>query len=340
MCKANEGVTMNSNSKLRNLVGVLLHRLQTFLMAPASNRPLAVLRIGIGTFVLLQGLLLFSELPDLYGPHGMLQPSVTGRLNEPHTPQLHWITEPLSHLGVAPMWTITLLHIAELITACGLILGWRTRLCALSTWLIHLLFISSNDATVYGAVEFVNIALFYLVWFPSNGWMSMDLMAGRASAVPTWESRLGLRVIQLHMIVVYVSSGLHKAQGEQWWNGEAIWRAVMRTDLGLLDFQWLASVPWLAVALAWGTLVLEVGYGLFVLHPRTRRLAVWGIISLHVGIACSLSLFFFSSVMIMLNVAAWLVPAEVDAAGTFWDCGKSRAVRSIEHKRLRMALPR
>ncbi|MFT3883817.1 MAG: hypothetical protein QM703_29820 [Gemmatales bacterium] len=40
---------------------------------------------------------------------------------------------------------------------------------------------------------------------------------------PLWSATLALRLIQIHMCIVYFISGLAKLQGSTWWNGSATW---------------------------------------------------------------------------------------------------------------------
>src|SRR5262249_54241901 len=155
-----------------------------------------------------------------------------------------------------------------------------------------------------GVDYFVNIALFYCLWMPVGHAHSLDRRAGRVSGAPTPAARMGLRVLQLHLCMVYLSSALWKACGAQWWNGEAIWRALMRTDLGPWDpacFAWLAGMPWVAVLAGWGTLLVEGGYALFVWLPWARRWWALATIGLHLGIAGLMGLWSFSAVMIALT---------------------------------------
>src|SRR5262249_39233752 len=150
--------------------------------------------------------------------------------------------------------------------------GWRTRAAAALAWLTHTMLKTSGNANIYGVDEFAHIALFYCIWMPVGHALSLDLLAGRVSGAPTPGARLGVRVLQLHLCVVYVSSGIHKALGEQWWDGEAFWRSVMRPDFAQFEMGWLADVPGLAMAVCWGTLLLEVGYPLLVWPRWTRKL--------------------------------------------------------------------
>src|SRR5262249_19525909 len=160
--------------------------------------------------------------------------------------------------------------------------GWHTRVMAAVAFLAHLMLKADSQLTVYGAYEFAHIALFYCLWFPVGGAWSLDRRAGRASGEPSADARLGLRLLQAHLGVVYFASGIEKATGIQWWNGEAVWRAVMRPDFGYFDFTWLAAVPWVAMLACWGTLVIEIGYALFVWPRRTRRAMALATVGLHV----------------------------------------------------------
>src|SRR5438552_1431484 len=105
-------------------------------------------------------------------------------------------------------------------------------------------------------------------------------------------------MLQLHLMIVYVTSGIEKGSGAQWWNGEAIWRALTRTDLGYFEVTWLARVSWLPMVIGWATVVMEAGYGIGVWLPMLGRIWLVSIILMHVGIALAISLSFFACVMI------------------------------------------
>ena|SRR5579872_6727339 len=108
--------------------------------------------------------------------------------------------------------------------------------------------------------------------------------------------------------MIYLTSGIEKSKGEQWRNGEAIWRAVMQPGRGFLDLSWLADKPWVALALCWATLVVEIGYAFLIWPRRTRILWAGLTIGLHVGIALFLGLWLFSAIMIVFTASAFLVP--------------------------------
>jgi hypothetical protein len=268
--------------------------------------PLAVFRIGLAVLLLWQALALAPRLGDLFSSRGLVSSDVVERLTPVTAPRLAWVSGTLSHVGVNEACAIRLVFGLHLIALAGMMFGWYTRTSVFIVWLTNLAFMTSGYMNVYGAIEFLNIALFYCLFFPVHGALSLDQLWA-ARPVSDDACRLARRVLQFHLVIVYVTSGIDKASGIQWWNGEAIWRALTRTDMGQFNVGWLASAPWLTMALGWSTLVLEAGYGIGVCFVKTRHVWVVGIVLMHVGIA--VALVFFASVMILLNVCAWLVPA-------------------------------
>jgi hypothetical protein len=73
---------------------------------------------------------------------------------------------------------------------------------------------------------------------------------------------------------------------------------------------WMASYSFVAKLLCWGTLVLEVGYPVFIWPTATRRFWIVGIAGLHLGILVFLGLGSFALTMIVLTVAAFGVSPE------------------------------
>jgi hypothetical protein len=287
-----------------------LQPLCEFVSRPASARPLAVLRIGLAAVLLAQAYALAGSLLELYGSMGIVQWSVDPLGSNTGVPRISWLVDALAPHGLSDVLVVRgvfLLYVGSL--AC-LLLGWRTRVAAVLAWLTHTMLKTSAGANIYGVDEFAHIALFYCIWMPVGHALSLDRLAGRVSGEPTPGARLALRVLQLHLCVVYFSSGVHKAMGEQWWDGEAFWRSVMRPDFAQFDMGWVADFPFLAQLVCWGTVLLEIGYPLLVWVKPTRKAGALATVGMHVGIAVTLGLVSFAGVMIALNVAGFLVSAE------------------------------
>jgi hypothetical protein len=297
-----------------------------FFTSPASARPLAAFRIGLSAVLLLQAVALAPALAELYGDRGYVQWPIIRELAPAGVPRLNWVTDEFALLGADPdqcVRGVFLIYVAAL--GC-LLIGWHTRAAAAAAWLGHLALCVSGSAGVYGVDTFARIALFYCVVLPVGHTVSLDWKAGRVPAGPTAAARLGLRVLQIHLCIAYLAAGLTKAAGEQWWTGEAVWLALNQPTLARFDPGWLAAVPWVAQVACWGTIAVEAGYPFFVWLRWGRVPWVGLTISLHVGIAVFLSLAAFSAVMIVLNVAAFLVSPAADPPRPACEGGDSRAL--------------
>jgi hypothetical protein len=289
----------------------LVECLRSLCAAPVTSRPLAWFRIGLASVLLVQALSLIGHLHDLFGHHGMVAWSTAAERIPPGMPTLTWMEATLVSVGVSAASVVPLVFSGYVVGLLGLVLGCQTRPAACVAWLGHTALLTSANMATYGVDSFAQIGLFYCVCFPVGQARSLDHV-WRAGSVsdrsnqPSFAAWLGLRILQLHVCIIYTASGLAKASGEQWWNGEAIWRAVMGAPLGSpIDCAFLASIPWLVQFMCWMTLLLEAGVIAFVWHPRLRRLWLVGVVGMHLGIAVLMNLWTFSATMIVFDVAAF-----------------------------------
>ena len=312
--------------------------IRSFWEEPVTPRPLAWFRIGLSAILLVQAFSLIGHLDELYGRHGVVAWSVNSDILPPGVPNLSWADRGMGFMGLPGAFGIHLTFAIYVAGLIGLFFGYRTRVAAILSWLAHTTLMISSDMSIYGVDYFAQIGLFYCLWFPVGGALSLDTAKERMKSLPTFEAWLGLRILQLHICIAYVATGIEKSLGEQWWNGEAVWIAVMSTPDGLIDCSFLATVPWLARILCWMTLLLEAGVVLFIWHPRGRLLWLVGIVGLHLGIAVVMNLWTFSVTMIVFDVAAfgsslriWPLAAEKHHRESGVDSRTSSFSVSVQH---------
>lgn len=275
-----------------------------FWLRPAAPDALAFLRIVVATIALFQLAQLWPHLLELYGNSGFVQWVILEASNTSWVPSLAKVALVLHGHGVRAATTVYWVFGVYGLALVGLLVGWRTRLCALVAWVTHTLTSNSGYLSLYGVDTMLHILFVYLCVFPCNGCWSLDARAGRVAWTPAlW--RIGLRTLQLHLCLIYLNTGLGKAVGEQWWSGEAIWRAVMQPQFAALDFSWLAQVPLLPRVAGWGVLLVEVGYAVAIWVRPLRQPWLWATAALHLGIAVCMRLWLFSFTMMAFNVAAF-----------------------------------
>jgi hypothetical protein len=288
--------------------------ISAFFFTPASARPLAALRLGLALVLLGQAWLLRGEVLDLLAHDGIVQGELTRYLVGGGAPRTSWLVDRLAPLGVsetACLHAIAGLYVASL---AGLGLGLFTRVSSVLAWLLHWTLMGSAGTTSYGADTYAHIFLFYLMFVPAGDAWSLDVVRSRATPAPRWAARLGLRVMQLHLCVSYLASGIMKSAGIQWWNGEVLWRALSLPVYRQHDMSWLASYPWLCQIAGLVALFTELGYCVFIWPARTRRLWIAAIVALHLGIGVFLGLGVFAAIMCVLTLALFGVSPEPTSA--------------------------
>jgi hypothetical protein len=277
---------------------------------PVSARPLAGLRVGLPLLLLFHLVWLSNDILSLHGSRGIIPWELTDLLRDPWVPGLPTLAKAFLPLGISGHAAIILLLSGYAGSLLSLALGFLPRLSAFLAWGIHLSLVTSGFASFYGVDQIANTFLFYLLLFPSGrAWTfaSRPAFSRRAETIPVG----CLRVMQVHLCVIYLAAGLEKAMGRQWWNGEAIWQAVSQPVFSTFDLSWLAKYAWIPMFAGWGTLAVEIGYVFLIWPRRTRK--VWGIaaIGLHLGMGLFMGLVFFSSVMILLTGCLFLIPENV-----------------------------
>ncbi len=283
-----------------------------FFATPATAQPLAILRISLASILLLQAFLLLPALHDLYGEDGIIQSGLSAYLSHPFAIGAHEISNWVKPFGVSPSQTLELLFLGYVLSLSSLLIGWHTRVSAVGTYFFHsVLMYHSGFLSSYGVDTYAHIVLFYFVFFPIQRAYSLDLKLGRTTDVPSSYNRLALRLLQGHLAVSYCASGIAKSMGEQWWDGEIIWRALTVPEFSQFNVAWLAFIPWLPKFLSLSTLVVEIGYPVFAFLPWTRKFLVAAMVCLHAGIFLGLGLHTFSLLMIALNVSLFGVSPEV-----------------------------
>jgi hypothetical protein len=261
--------------------------------------------VGLPLLLLIHLVWLSNDFLSLHGNRGIIPWELTELLRDPWVPGLPTLARALVPFGISAHTAIVTLLAVYAGSLLSLALGSWARLSAFLAWGLHLSLVTSGFASFYGVDQIANTFLFYLVLFPSGRAWTFE--SRRAETIPVG----CLRVMQIHLCVIYLAAGLEKALGRQWWNGEAIWQAVTQPVFSTFDLSWLARYSFLPMLAGWGTLVVEIGYAFLIWPRRTRKLWCVATIALHLGLGLFMGLVFFSSVMILLTGCLFLIPERV-----------------------------
>lgn len=275
-----------------------------FWFTPADPLPLVVVRICTGCLLAWANLVWLADAPAFFGDQAWLPPADVWRVNDQPW-QWSWF------FSAGGPWGVRGLASLALVAAVCLAVGFLTPLAALVSFVGLVSSVNRAPLNVFGLDDTLGMLLVPLVVGPAGALASVDrrLWPDRTAAAPSVRANVALRLLQVHLCVVYGFSGCAKLLGASWWEGTALWGAVANGQYRTLDLTWLARHPLLVNALTLATLFWEVSYPALVWPRLTRRLALGMAVAVHLGIGLAMGMMEFGLAMITANLA--FVPAAV-----------------------------
>jgi hypothetical protein len=264
-----------------------MSRIERFLFGQVSVVPLAVLRILTGAISFAFAWSLFGDLDPLLS-----------RLRAPAEGEILW----WQFAPDLPLAGLQILCLGLMAASAALALGTRTRAAAWAVFLLTL-FLQRYNPAMFNGGDFILRGVLQLgvALGPSGSYLSLDARhrSQEATTVEAWP----LRFIQLHISIGYLLTAYLKVRGQQWIEGTALWYALNLTDLRRIDIpSWLIAPP-IGKLLTWSTLAVEVFVGIGVWWRRSLPFALIAGVALHLGIALTMEIGFFSLIMVASYVA-------------------------------------
>lgn len=263
-------------------------------------------RISIGVLILLHFLAVLPDFGLLFSANGIIPSDILGVFVPNYIITLPEITSFFQSYGIPEDSILLIFKCLYIIFSLFLIFGFSPRMSAFILLFMQIALVKGFSFYAYGVDFFTSMSLFYLILIPSDYQYSVrtffNKKIGKINITPYW------RLLQFHLSIAYFFSGLGKILGFNWRNGESIWKAINLPYANMdfnFDFSFLIQFPVLLVIIGWSTIIIELCYPLFIWWGKTRKLWLFLTISMHIGIALVLNLYFFSALMIIWNLTAF-----------------------------------
>ncbi len=268
-----------------------------FWFTPADPLPLAVIRIATGLLLTWSMAVWLLDIDAFFGTAGWQRPENVWRSNDQPW-QWSWYFAASSPTGARVLCGITL------IAAVLLTIGLATPLAAVVAFAGLVSAVNRAPLNVFGLDDTLGLLLIPLVIGPAGAVLSVDslLFAGQG-ATPSVRASIALRLLQVHLCVVYFFSGGGKLLGASWWEGTAVWGAAANVQYRTLDLTWLARHPLLVNAITLATVFWEAAYAALVWPRLTRPLVLAMAVVVHLGIGLAMGMMEFGLAMIVANLA-------------------------------------
>lgn len=235
------------SEKLNNLCGI-------------DIRSLALFRIGLAIILLVDLFIRLQDISSHYSDDGVLPRSVL--LN--HFAD-RW------HLSIHLMggtWLFQLfLFILEIGFAIALLVGYRTRLATIVSWILIISVQTRNPLVLQGADGVLKMLLFWGMFLPLGAYWSLDQWRNSSERFSYRIVSAATIALLLQVCFIYWFSAILKSDISWQHEGSAVWYALSNeffsTSTGLL----LLDYPNLLKVLTFSTLYLELLGPLFAFSP-------------------------------------------------------------------------
>ena len=257
----------------------------------------------IGLMRVLYAALLFVNVaawgPDLllwFGESGVMPYAPARALGDPDTLTLFALL-PKTDLTIQIGYALLLLHIVLL----GVGLWSRVQAVGTFVWLCSFyhryVTLFDGEDTVFRLLGAALMFLPIASWYSADAWLARRRGQPYAQSGSAW----ALRLVQLEMSALYLSTAWEKLRGDDWLDGTALYY-VSRLDDVFGHFPIPTALLESLTALklmTWSVLTIEVSLPFLLWIPRTRRLGIVLALGLHLGIEYSMTLFLFEWIMIV-----------------------------------------
>jgi hypothetical protein len=270
----------------------------------------AILRIGVAITILSKIAVEFSYTDLLYSQKGIIQAFLSEPLKVTYSVSL---PDVVVFLGIQNEHLfLNVLYVLFGISAVMLLFGFKTKINAGICLFIHMIVFNGYNLLTFGFDGFLFSLLFYTLIFPVQKVFSIDRYFSKQEEEEILPETycFYVRILQVHLCIVYFVAGYSKLGGQEWMNGTAIWSAINQPQF----YTWftpmiksVASNPLVCTALTWGTLFVETLFPLliWIRWGKIRMVILVGIVLMHVFIGAVMGLQLFAWIMIVFDLSAF-----------------------------------
>jgi hypothetical protein len=269
-----------------------------FWFQPSDRAPLDVLRVAVGLISLY---LLATLTPDLdlyFADRGLLSIDTVNQL-EAYSRGFSYFDYLHSHTELLTA------HIAGIVIVALFTVGLFTSVTSLLSLVVMLSTVNRAPVLTTLVEPVVTMVLFYLCLGPAGPFAAIArLITGRPiERVSTWAT-VSLRLLQVHLALLYATMALSKLYSAAWWSGMGVWWLMSRPESRLVDLTGLATTSTYWINL-WTHLIVafELAFAILIWNRLARPLLLaWSVVH-WLGIAILLGQPPLAATMIAVNAA-------------------------------------
>jgi len=260
-----------------------------FWFTPSDPIVLSLLRVLVGAVALWWYLSFLPDLWEWFGPEGVFSLDMAQSLRGGRAAisLLDFVNSS------SQLWLVYGLGVVALVM---MICGVLTRVSTIAALIFVLSFIHRAPMLTRYVEGILPMLMFYLCLGPSGACLSVDACIRQRRrpdvatiATPSTVSSaatVAIRVMQVHLVLVYAAMAIAQLQGDKWWQGTAVWWLMARPESRLVDLTGLSSMgtafEYLINLCTYAIVLYEIGFAVLIWNPLARPILlllgifVWG----------------------------------------------------------------
>ena len=296
-----------------------------FWFQPSDVFDLCVLRVLVGSLALGWQMSYLLDLTTWFGGEGWLASDAMQRVVSGGSSgvgfydfsYLFWVSRP---------WLLWTVHFLGSLILLAFTVGCCTRWAAVASLVVLVSYVHRAPLLAGPAEPVLTMLVAYLCLAPVGQQVSWDRRRRGASwplmRQSCWAT-VARRLIQVHLVMLYLVMGLTKLGGETWWYGEAIWWLAAQPDSQWFDPAVLRSYAVLLNLWTHAVVISELLFVVLIWNRWLRPLVLVGSAVSWISVAVATGYVGLSATMIVANFAF--------VSGEFWR-NRLGSNPSIEHR--------
>jgi hypothetical protein len=250
-------------------------------------RGLAALRIGIAAVVLFDVARDLPQVRAFYSDEGVFPRAMFFQYAVPWRLSLHVIN------GTAAVQAALLL--LEAATAFALLIGFKTRLASIATWILVTSLQARNEFVFDVGDQLLRLLLLWTMFVPLGTVLSVDARRGGVSPdAPQAIRNMGTCGLMVQVLFMFGLAGVYKLRSPMWLHGAGVYYAFGQGEIQTALGGWLLGHPLWLIPANYAVMALELAGGFLLLSPvltrRVRSVALAGIALMSLGFGLCLGL--------------------------------------------------
>tara|TARA_B100001939_G_scaffold306632_2_gene286273 strand:- start:2200 stop:3978 length:1779 start_codon:yes stop_codon:yes gene_type:complete len=284
-------------------------------------RTLALFRIALGLVLLCDLLNLFPYLDAFYSDQGILPRDAAMDRLPPQKFSFHLFNGTVTYQA--------LLFTGQAILALALIIGYRTRLVTILSWVFYISLVNRNTLIIQGGDILLGALLFWAMFLPLNARFAIDsaLNSGPQIRENRYFSFATLGLL-LQASYVYVFGALLKTSPVWMPDGDAVYYALHLDSMASPLAHWLRDYPlimkWLTYFVWWIELLTPLLLFCPIFHLPVRLVTLFLLICMHIGFITFLNIGLFAFISITSLLAF--------TPGWVWDRLSNSLIKTEQRK--------